>query len=148
VSSAALEEYLSGVDPAAAPVVRALDEAVRAAHPGFDVAIKYRILTYALDADWRHWVCAVQATGKGVCLRFLYGVLLADPLGVLRAGTSVLETWDMGLGDTVDAEAVGGYVREAVAKYAEYRADAPAIEAAAKAAGPSRRRPRRRPPAG
>jgi hypothetical protein len=54
----------------------------------------------------------------------------------------------MGLGDTVDAEAVGGYVREAVAKYAEYRADAPAIEAAAKAAGPSRRRPRRRPPAG
>lgn len=139
-----LEEYLAGIDPVAVPVVTALDDAVRAAHPAFDVAIKYRMLMYALDGDWRTWVCAIDATRKGVSLRFLYGVLLDDPLGVLRSGTSVLETWDLGWDTDVDAAAVGAYVREAVAGYPRYKADAPAVEAAAKAAGPRRRRPRPR----
>jgi hypothetical protein len=62
MAALALESYLAGVDPAAARTVTALDEAIRAAHPGFDVAIKYKILTYALAGDWRTWVCAVPGT--------------------------------------------------------------------------------------
>ncbi len=112
--SAALQSYLAGIDPVAAPVVVGLDDAVRAAAPDLDVAIKYRILTYAIRGDWRTWVCAVQATKKSVCLHFLYGVLLVDPKGVLRAGTSVLKTWDMGFEEVVDVAAVGVYVSEAV----------------------------------
>ena len=50
---AALETYLGGVDPAAVPLVLALDGVIREVHPGFDVAIKYRILMYALHGDWR-----------------------------------------------------------------------------------------------
>ena len=91
--------------------------------PELDVAIKYRILTYALREDWHTWVCAVQATKKGVCLRFLYGVLLDDPRGVLRSGTSVLKTWDLGFDDVVDPAAVGAYVTEAVGRYGEYKAN-------------------------
>ena len=60
-----LAAFLDGVDPAVAPAVTALDEVVRAAHSGFDVAIKYHMLTYALDGDWRTWVCAIDATRKG-----------------------------------------------------------------------------------
>ena len=45
-----VEDYLAGQDDAAHSVVRALDAAVRVAEPGFDVAVKYRMLMYALDA--------------------------------------------------------------------------------------------------
>src|SRR5436190_23030216 len=93
-NGSALDAYLSGVSPAAAPLVIALDNAIRTTYPGFDVAVKYRILMYSILGDWRTWVCAISVSESTVGLRFLYGVLLNDPKGVLRAGTSVLKTWD------------------------------------------------------
>ena len=129
----ALEEYLATVDPAARPLIVALDKAVRKAHPGFDVATKYGILMYALHGDWRFWVTAISPAKKGVGLRFLYGVLLDDPRHVLRAGSSVLKTWDFALGDTVNQAAVVAYVKEAVAKYGDYKANSARVLAAARA---------------
>jgi hypothetical protein len=87
------------------------------------MAVKYGLLMYALAGDWRTWVCAIGVTKRGVGLRFLYGVLLDDPLGILRAGTSVLTTWDLGFDAVVDKGAVGAYVAEAVSRYGEYRAN-------------------------
>jgi hypothetical protein len=142
MNGSALETYLVGVDPAAALLVVALDEAVRKAHPGFDVAIKYRILMYALRGDWRTWVCAIDVTKKGACLRFLYGVLLDDPRGVLRAGSSVLKTWDYAFGDLVDPAAVGVYVTEAVARYPEYKASTGEVLDASRAAARAGKKPR------
>ena len=136
---AALETYLGAVDPAAAPVVIALDAAIREAHPGFDVAIKYRILMYALNGDWRTWVCAIDATRKAVCLRFLYGVLLDDNRRVLRSGSSVLKTWDFAYDDVVDRGAVGAYVREAVARYGDYKANTRDVLEASRAAATRKR---------
>jgi len=137
---AALETYLKGVEPRAKPLVVDLDEAIRKAHPGFDVAVKYGLLMYALQGDWRFWVCAIGAGNSGVALRFLYGVLLTDPQHVLRAGSSVLMTWDFAFIDAVDEEAVGAYVVEAVARYDEYKADAPKILEASRAAAKARGR--------
>lgn len=134
----ALETWLDGCDPAAASQVRLLDSVLRAACPDFEVAVKYGILMYALHGDWRTWVCAIDVTKKAVCLRFLYGVLLDDPGRVLRAGSSVLKTWDFGFGEQIDTDTVGAYVREAVAKYDTYKANAPAVLAASRAAGKAR----------
>jgi hypothetical protein len=97
------------------------------------------MLMYALGGDWRHWVCAIGETNKGVALRFLYGVLLDDPRGILRSGSSVLKTWDFGLDDVVDRAAVGAYVTEAVGRYGEYKANAAEVlEANRAAAKPGR----------
>jgi hypothetical protein len=137
-----LEAYLAGVDPAAAPVVVALDHAVRSACPDFDVAVKYGLLMYALHRDWRTWVCAVGATRHGVSLRFLYGVLLEDPPHVLRAGSSVLKSWDFGFNDTVEQAAVGAYVSEAVTRYDQYRANTREILEASRATSRPARPPR------
>ncbi len=134
-ASSPLESYLAGVDPVAAPVVRALDDAIRAAHPEFGVAVKYGLLMYAVHDDWRTWVCAVGTSTKGVQLRYLYGVLLDDPLQVLRKGSSVLMSWDHAFDATVDRAAVVAYTQEAVRRYDEYVADADAIQAKARAAG-------------
>ncbi|MEP6752830.1 MAG: DUF1801 domain-containing protein [Candidatus Dormiibacterota bacterium] len=138
--SAALEAYLKGVEPRARLLVVDLDDAIREAQPDLDVAIKYGLLMYALRGDWRTWVCAIGAGTSGVALRFLYGVLLADPKHVLRAGSSVLMTWDFALIDAVDSAAVGSYVREAADRYDEYRANAPKILEASRAAAKARRR--------
>jgi hypothetical protein len=140
VNTPALETYLAGADPAAAPLVTSLDEIIRTAGPELDVAIKYGILMYGLNGDWRTWVCALQATKKGVSLKFLYGVLLDDPLGVLRAGSSVLMSWDIGTADVVDAASVRSYVCEAVAKYDLYKATAPQVLEASRAAAKAPKR--------
>jgi hypothetical protein len=140
----ALETYLAGIDPSAAQLVIALDKAIRTASPGFDVAIKYRMLMYGLHGDWHTWVCAIGASTKVIALRFLYGVLLEDPRRVLRGGSSVLMSWDFGFGDAVDSETIGAYVKEAVRKYDEYKANAPKVLEASRAAAKAGRRSKAR----
>ena len=129
----ALEQYLAGIDEAARPTVRALDAAIRGVGPEFDVAVKYRLLMYTLEGKWRPWVVAVGTSSTAVQLRFLWGVLMADPRQVLRAGSSTLMTWDFAYGADVDADAVAGYVREALAHRDTYLADGERITAQARA---------------
>jgi hypothetical protein len=146
VTGQTLEDYLATVDDSDAPVLRALDAAITAAHPELDVAIKYGLCMYTLGGDWRHWICAINVQRSGACLRFLYGVLLDDPLGVLRKGSAQLMTWDVAPDATIDAAAVGGYVSDAVARHAYYREHAVEINAASKAARTSSARPARTTP--
>ena len=128
-----LEQYLEVYDDGAGAVFVQIDAAIRAAAPELETAIKYRLLSYTVERDWRHWVCAVNATKSAVCLRFLWGVLLDDPLGVLRPGTSTLMTWDIPRGADIDPDAVGRYVREALDKREHFLANADAIGADARA---------------
>jgi hypothetical protein len=65
-------------------------------------------------------------------------VLLDDPLGVLRPGTSTLMTWDMPRDADVDTAAVASYVRSALATRDHFLANAEEISAE------SRERARRR----
>jgi hypothetical protein len=146
MSNSALEEYIAGlVDPRAEPNVRALDRVIMSTHPEFDVRISYRILMYALRGDFRTWVCAINAGRRHVAIHFLYGFLLDDPRHVLRGGSSVLMTWDVGFDEEVDAAGVDAYVAEAVARNGEYKANRPAVQAAAMAAATKAgRRPKAR----
>lgn len=135
MSNPVLEEYIASlVDPRGEPVVRRLDRAVRKAHPQFDLAIKYKILMYALKGDFQTWVCAINGGRRHVALHFLYGFLLDDPRKVLRAGSSVLMTWDFPFDEEVDSDAVGAYVAEAVRRNPEYLANREGILDKARAA--------------
>ncbi len=131
--STPLEQYLEIYDDEAGAVFVQLDAAIRAAAPELESAIRYRLLSYTVERDWRHWVCAVNATRSAVCLRFLWGVLLEDPRGVLRPGTSTLMTWDLPRGADVDAAAVGSYVRGALTRRDHFLAHDREISAAARA---------------
>ncbi|MCP2268987.1 DUF1801 domain-containing protein [Actinokineospora diospyrosa] len=125
------EEYAHRHTAEEAAVVLALHGAVSAAHE-FDVAVKYGLLMYTVDGGWRHWVAGINVTKRGACLRFLWGVLLEDPLHVLRKGSSTLMTWDFALDTEIDTVRVGDYVREAVAKREHFKANADEIAAEAK----------------
>jgi hypothetical protein len=144
MSGSVLEEYIGTlVDPRGEPVVRELDRIIRAAEPELGMAIKYKILMYGLAGDFHTWVCAINSGRRHVSVNFLYGVMLDDPRKVLRAGSSVLMSWDFDFDEEVDAAAVGAYVAEAVRRKAKYMANRQAVQdkayAAAEEAG---RRPK------
>ncbi len=132
------EGYVDRVDTAAVAGVLHLDKLIRAVLPSFHVSIKYGMLMYSTEGDWRTWVCAIGTSARLIQLRFLYGVLLDDPKHVLRKGSSVLMTWDFDFDETIDAKSVEAYVKEAVAKKAEYVANSAEIQAAAKRVKPTR----------
>jgi hypothetical protein len=135
--AAVVTEFASALTPNHADLVRELHEVIRGVRPEFDVAIKYGLLMYAIDADWRHWIVAIDGHPKtGVGLRFLFGVMLTDERRVLRAGSSVLKTWDFATAAGIDAEAVGGYVAEAIRLYPAFKANEKTVLAAARAARP------------
>lgn len=121
-TSTAREAYIKSIDPLFVPVVLAIDRAVLSTHPAMETKISYQMLTYAVGGDFRHWVCAIGVTSKLVCLRFLYGVLLDDPKGVLRAGTGQLTTIDFRPDGEVDPQLVTDYVNEALAKLDHFKA--------------------------
>ncbi len=146
MSNSVLEEYVATlVDPRAEPVVRELDRVIMRTHPPFEVAIKYKILMYALKGHFHTWVCAINAGRRRVSLNFLYGVLLDDPKKVLRAGSSVLMTWDIGFDEDLDSATVAAYVAEAVRRNPEYIADREnVLDRAREAAAKAGRRPKPR----
>jgi len=90
--------------------------------PAFDTRITYKMLTYAPAGDFRHWICAIDVTKKAVCLTFLFGVLIDDPRGVLRAGTGISRTIDFVSVEEVHAQLVADYVNEAVSRLDYFKA--------------------------
>jgi hypothetical protein len=118
----ALAEFLTGVDPAKVGLVVELDRLVRAAAPALDAAVKYRMLTYGLEANWWRWVVAISTTKQAVNLRFLYGTRLDAGAGILRPGSSHLANLDLLPGVPLDADLVTRLVREAVERHAAFLA--------------------------
>jgi hypothetical protein len=113
----ARDEYIATQDPSWAGAVRALDAAVMAGGPDLTSRISYRMLMYTLGTHKKHWVCAIGTTSRSIVVRFLYGVMLDDPHGRLRAGSSTLQSLDFATPGEVDAQLVTEYVAEAVAKF-------------------------------
>jgi hypothetical protein len=122
MSGSACDSYIASIDPGFVPAVLALDSAVMVVRADFDTRVFYRMLTYALNGDFRHWICAIDAHKKPFHLRFLYGVLFDDPRGVLRAGTGILRTIDFASRADIDAQLVTDYVSEAVSRLDEFKA--------------------------
>jgi hypothetical protein len=54
----------------------------------FTVDIKWRKITFALNNDFHHWICAIAATKNSVNLYFHFGKLLDNKTYVFKTGTS------------------------------------------------------------
>jgi hypothetical protein len=77
------DEFLAGLDSALRPVAERVISVVRA-HIPLDAGIKWRRLTFAIDDDVDHWICAVAASQGRVTLTFHFGSLLDDRPGVFE----------------------------------------------------------------
>ena len=87
------------------------------AHATLDAAIRWGQLTFAVDNDFDHWICAVAASRNRVNLTFHFGSLLSDHTGacapsdgkyVRKIGFVEVEQVDDGAVHDLLAQAVDG----------------------------------------
>jgi hypothetical protein len=88
---------------------------VNAAAAGVEEAVKWSRLTFTVDGNWHHWLCAVAVSPRGVSLVFHKGSLLDDPTGLLEGAGRYLRQVPYERA-TKDPEAVTELVRQAVAR--------------------------------
>jgi hypothetical protein len=110
-----VEEWLSQWSPHQQEQVEWLAGRVHAAGEGVAEAIKWRRLTFAVDVNWHHWLCAIAVTTRGVNLVFHKGSLLDDPAGVLQGEGRYLRQMPHDRA-VADPEAVTALVRQAIVR--------------------------------
>ena len=76
----AVEQWLSRLDP---PTRTEVEQVVTAADPRVQRAVKWGRLTYSLEGNWHHWLCAVAVSKRSRRLVFHKGALLEDRSGLL-----------------------------------------------------------------
>ncbi|HEX2285725.1 MAG TPA: DUF1801 domain-containing protein, partial [Mycobacterium sp.] len=127
-------DFLDGLTPGVRDIAERLISVVRS-HRQFDVAIKWRQLTFAVDGDFDHWVCAVAATPRHARLTLHFGALLDDPAGVFEASDAqFVRKISYSSASEVDEAVVGDLLTQALYALPRFRAMRPGL------AGPTRRR--------
>ena len=77
---------------------------------------KWGQLTFTLDGEWHHWICALSPTKKAVKLVIHKGALLADPHGVMEGTARYLRAIPFRSPDEIDPDVVTPILREAAAR--------------------------------
>jgi hypothetical protein len=86
---------------------------VHTAGDGVAEAIKWRRLTFTVDGNWHHWLCAIAVSRPGVRLVFHKGSLLDDPAGLLQSEDRYVRQIPHDRA-AADPEAVTALVRQAI----------------------------------
>jgi hypothetical protein len=115
-----VDGFLTDKPPHWADTTRELHRLIKAAGPALTARVSYKMLMYHLGTDKARWVVAVDVREKVVTVRFLWGVLLDDPRGILRGGTSTLMNVDLPSPEALDPAAITDLVTQAVARYPDY----------------------------
>ena len=116
-----VDDFLRGLPPQTGSIAEQLIAAVRE-QADLAAAVKWRQLTFAVEGDFDHWICAVAPTKKRVNLTFHFGRLLRDDESlfddsdakfVRKIGFASLED--------VDDAAIGDLVSQAIAALPTFR---------------------------
>ena len=104
------------------PIAVGVARAVSAAQI-FDVAIRWKQLTFALDDDFDHWVCAVAASTERVFLSFHFGSMLTDSMGVFApSDAKFVRRIGYASVEDIDGRVIADLVRQAVDLLPAFRA--------------------------
>jgi hypothetical protein len=80
----AVRDWIANHDPAEQEQIVGFAERVHVADSWIAEAVEWRRLTFAMEDDWHHWICAVTTTKRGVRLLLHKGALLDESEGLLR----------------------------------------------------------------
>jgi hypothetical protein len=83
-----LFELKQNLEPQATEIVKKLFDVINSVDNRLTSDIKWRQLTFALEGNYHHWICAIAVTKKSVNLVFHFGGLLDDPNKILIAAAS------------------------------------------------------------
>ncbi|HEX2212097.1 MAG TPA: DUF1801 domain-containing protein [Mycobacterium sp.] len=115
-------DYLDGLTAAVRPTAERLITIVTS-HAEFDAAIKWRQLTFAVDGDFDHWVCAVAASARQARLTFHFGAWLDDPAGLFEpSDAQFVRKIGFGSASDVDEAAVRELLDRALETLPRFRA--------------------------
>ncbi len=115
-------EFLNGLTPSVRDTAARLIQ-IASSHAAFDVAIKWRQLTFAVDGDFDHWVCAVAATSRQARLAFHFGAWLEDRAEVFDpSDAQFVRKISYRCADDVDEDAVRGLLAQAIEALPRFRA--------------------------
>lgn len=81
-------QFLQSTPPQTQEIVKAIVAVICSTEHNFDMAIKWRRLTFALEHDFHHWICGIEITKSYVGIIFHFGGLLDDPRGKFKIGAS------------------------------------------------------------
>ena len=97
-------------------IVERLTEVVLDALPGAEQAQKWGQLTFTLDDDWHHWICAISPTKKAVKLVIHKGALLDDPHGLMEGQGKYSRSIPFRSREEIDAAVIAPVLRQAAAR--------------------------------
>jgi hypothetical protein len=110
-------DFAQGAKPEYAEIVMRLAKIISSHPVKLDAAIKWKKLTFALQGDFHHWICAIGITKKSVDLIFHYGGLLSDTGGIFRAGESkFLRKIEYQTMADIDEAVVHDFIQQAIDK--------------------------------
>lgn len=90
-----------------------LADLIRATLDDVEEAVKWGRLTFTVDGNWHHWLCAIGATKTETKLMFHKGALLDDPSGLLEGEGRYLRSVRHDVA-TAHPEAVMALIQEAI----------------------------------
>lgn len=87
-SQVSVDDFINDLEETPQAVAKKIVSLVESHNKKLGSAIKWRQLTFCLDNDFDHWICAVSATKKAVALKFHFGSLLNDKHKVFTSDDS------------------------------------------------------------
>ena len=110
-----VDEWLSRLNLGQRQQAEHLARDVGASAGGVTAAIKWQRLTFTVNDDWHHWLCAITVSRQAVSLTFHKGSLLDDPAGLLEGDGRYVRhvPYDRAAGNP---DAVKDLVRQAVTR--------------------------------
>jgi hypothetical protein len=124
-AQAIVDEILPDLDRARRSTAERLVELIRAVLPDARHERKWGRLTFTVEGDWHHWICAIAPTKDAVKLVFHKGSLLADPHGALEGEGRYIRTISFKAPGEIDPDVVAPILREAAARQTEMLPDEP-----------------------
>jgi hypothetical protein len=117
-----VDDFLHGLLPQTRSIAERVVTAVRE-QADLDVAVKWRQLTFAVDGDFDHWICAVAPARTRVHLTFHFGRLLGGDDSSLFGESDAKFVRKIGYEspDDVDGAAIADLVSEAIAALPTFR---------------------------
>lgn len=89
----AVEQWPARLHPPTRTEVEEVEQVVTAADPRVQRAVKWGRLTYSLESNWHHWLCAVAVSRRSTRLVLHKGALLEDRSGLV--GSAIRHETDM-----------------------------------------------------
>lgn len=116
-SSQLVTEFLHGTPLQTQEIVNATIAVICSTEHNFDMAIKWRRLTFALEHDFHHWICGIEITRTYVGIIFHFGGLLDDPYHKFKVGTSsFLRKIEIRSLHELESDVIRNFIDQAVAK--------------------------------